>query len=462
MCHSSKIFYPGSCFFQELIIQPVKYALDHYRRLNEASKKSSEELEVTDVIEEEEQPERPSSQLSQETTKKMIVKTESSHSLRSQASSRVSFYHSNTVDHGDGDLDEVDLTETEVDVSERTSRFKIATDVLKSPSRRNSSERRNSVGGRSSCERTISPKTLEDRLLPHVETGTEQEDEDIFTEKYEKESSLFSRLRIFSERLSSSEREKSSNGSTPMAKGNTKSKQVSLPRMTKRIRSKSEPTTKSRSHRTFNLGRPRISFGTNTQKPQSEENRLNDSDKQTLKDKCRTSSSPEDILSSGDIKTSTSFEFLEPKKRQCMVLEAQPSPTLSEKCGLSSSNLFLKHKRFSLSLDMLPRKNGRTRRSAGLGTQTPENTPVSSEDDLLAANKSQLDGTRYNHSQSVLKSSDKLSLFYQSSPKNSKKKTEISRTSLFKSFSLRKKSPTKDERVKHKESEYQGTTELRL
>lgn len=420
----------------------------------------SDELETITVPEEQQQPERPCSRLSQDNVKRVIEKSESSHSLKSQTSSRGSIYHSSTVDYGDEELDDLDLTETEVDVSERTSRFKIATDVHKSPSRRNSAERRNSVGGRSSCERTISPKMLEARLLPHAEIGAEQEEDELVSEKYEKESSLFSRLRIFSERLSSSEREKSSNGSSPVGKGNTKNKQGSLPHMPKRTRSKSEPA-KSRTHRTFHISRPKISFGPNAQKPHSDENMLNDNGKQTPRDKCRVYS-PEDIQSSGEIKTSTSFEFLEPKKKQCIVLEAQQSPTLSEKCGLSS-NLIHKHKRFSLSLDMLPRKNGRARRSGVMGAQTPENTPVSSEDDLLVENKKpQIDRTKYNPSQSMLKSTDKLSLVYHSSPKNLKKKTEIPKTSLFKSFSFRKKSPSKDDRIKHKESEYRATTELRL
>ncbi|XP_071552829.1 uncharacterized protein Pde9 isoform X2 [Panulirus ornatus] len=440
----------------ELIIQPVKYALDHYRRLNEASKKASEELEAAQAAEEENQPERPNSQSSQDNVRRIVTKTDSSHSLGSRASSRASFYRAVTVDCGDVELDDVDMTETEVDVSERTSRFKIATDVHKSPSRRNSSERRSSLGGRSSCERTISPRALEDRLLPHVEAKIEQEDNESLPEKYEKESSLFSRLKIFSERLSSGDRDKSANGSTPFGKVSTRHKQGGLQGVLKRTRSKSEPA-KERPHRTFHISRPRISFGINTQKPQSEENILSDNEKEVTKEKCKGSSS--EILSAAEIKTSTSFELLEPKKKLCVLSDAHPSPTLSEKCALSSNSV-LRHKGFSLSLDVLPRKNGRSRKF-GTGSQTPENTPGSSEDDLLVeAKRPQLDGaSKHSQPHSMLnqtkgfRPTDKLPLVFYDSPKNSKKKPESTRSLIFKSFSFRKKSPTKDEGLRHKDSD---------
>lgn len=442
----------------------MKYALDHYRRLNEAAKKASEELEAAQVIEEENQPERPNSQLSQDNVKRIVTKTESSHSLGSRASSRASFYRSNTVDCGDVELDDVDMTETEVDVSERTSRFKISTDVHKSPSRRNSSERRSSVGGRSSCERTISPRALEDRLLPHVEARVEQEDNESLPEKYEKESSLFSRLKIFSERLSSGDRDKSANGSTLFGKVSTRHKPGGLQGVLKRTRSKSEPA-KDRSHRTFHISRPRISFGIITQKPQSEENMLSDNEKEVTKEKCKESS---ENLSAAEIKTSTSFELLEPKKKQCVLSGAQPSPTLSEKCVLSSNSV-LRHKGFSLSLDVLPRKNGRSRKF-GVGTQTPGNTPGSSEDDLLVdAKRPQLDGaTKHSQPQSMLnqtkgfRPTDKLPLVYYDSPKNSKKKPESTRSLIFKSFSFRKKSPTKDDGMQHKDSDSQSPSVEKL
>ncbi|XP_064102147.1 high affinity cGMP-specific 3',5'-cyclic phosphodiesterase 9A-like isoform X1 [Macrobrachium nipponense] len=443
---------------EELIIQPVKFALDHYRRLNEATKKASDEIEIPEVIEEEEQPERPTSQLSVENSKRIIQKTESSLSLKSRASSRGSFYRSSTIDCGEMDLEDVDLTETEVEVSERTSRFKIATDVHKSQSRRNSAERRNSVGGRSSCERTVSPKSLEDRLLPHVEAEADEEN----SGKSEKESSLLSRLKTFSERLSSSDRDKSANGSAPFGKGSTRYKQGTIQGVLKRSRSKSEPD-KGRSNRTFHLSRPRISFGISTQKPQSEENMLSVGEKQSPKGKCRGAATS-DIISPLEIKTSTSFELLEPKRKQFMCSDAQPSPTLSEKSALSSSNSILKHKGFSLSLDVLPRKNGRSRKSGRGDITTPENTPSGSQDDLLTDSvEAKPDSSTKQNQQPMLNRTKGFKpLVYLESPKIIKKKNESARSLIFKSFSFRKKSPAKDDGLKHKNSDSQGTSEDKL
>ncbi|KAK4323920.1 hypothetical protein Pmani_005423 [Petrolisthes manimaculis] len=445
----------------ELILQPVRFALDHYRRLNETTKKASEEIEasqVAEVLEEEKEEPRPVSRNSQETNKRVVHKTESSYSIVSRASSRASMIRSSTIDYGDREMDEVDQTETEVDVSERTSRFKIATDGYKSPSRRNSSERRSSVGNRSSCERTISPKSLEDRLLPHAEARTE--DSESLHEKCEKEMSLFSRLRIFSERLASCDREKSVNGSASLGKGSTRCKQSGgLQGVLKRTRSKSEPT-KFRSHRTFHISRPKISFGNNPQKPKSDEN-VNDNEMTTNREKSKVESS-DDFLSAFEIKTSTSFDILEPKKTLSELSDAQPSPTLSEKCVLSSNSI-LQHKGCSLSLDRLPSKNGRSRRSGMTGTQAMDNTPGSSEGDLLTGiKKSEADGVT--QPQQVLSQPrsfrpfEKSPLTLQDSPKNMKKKSESARTLLLKSFSFRKKSPTNVEAplIRHKNNSSQG------
>ena len=421
----------------------MRYALDHYRKLNEAAKKALEEQETIlepPIEEEEMQVERPISHLSRENSKKIVQKTESSFSIGSRASSRISMYRSSTCDCGDGaDLD----TETEVDVSERTSRFKIATDIHISPSRRNSSERRNSVGGRSSCERTVSPRTLEERLLPHAEAKNEPEDGEVLPKKSEKES-LFARFRIFSERFSSSDKERTSNGSTLMGSRSTRCKQGGLPSVLKRSRSKSEPTR--RHHRTFHISRPRISFGTNSQKSQCDESMFNNHEKEKARDKCKESSS-EGLISSLEIKTSTSFELIEQKKKPCVTSSAQPSPTLSEKCVLVTNSI-LKHKGFSLSLDVLPRKNGRLRRSAATETDTAENTPGGSEDNLLEdTKKQQVDGAvRFIRHQPMLchtkgvQSTDGL--------KGLKKKPESTRALLFKSLSFRKKSPTKDDEIR--------------
>ncbi|XP_042872667.1 high affinity cGMP-specific 3',5'-cyclic phosphodiesterase 9A-like [Penaeus japonicus] len=452
---------------EELIISPVKYALEHYRKLNEATKKLSEDADAVEEVEEEEVvvPERPTSQLSQEITKKVVQKTESSLSLKSRASSRASFYRASTVDCGEIDLEDVDLTETEVDVSERTSRFKIASDIPRPPSRRNSAERRSSVGGRSSCERTVSPKSLEDRLLPHAEARNEPDEDELLPGKCEKESSLFARFRIFSERLSSGDRDRSANGS---AKGtSTRHKHGGLHGVLRRTRSKSEPG-KNRSLRTFHISRPRISFGVSGQKLPSEENMISGNGKETPKGKCKGSAA-DDVFSPIEIKTSTSFELLEPKKKQYICSDAQPSPTLSEKCALSS-NSFLRHKGFSLSLDVLPRKNGRPRRPGPGDRQTPENTPGGSEDDLLVETEgSQADGaSQHNQPQPMLnrtkgcKPSDKLPLVYHGSPKNQKKKAESTRSLLFKSFSFKKRSPSKDDGMKHKDIETQSPSEEKL
>ncbi|XP_045128240.1 high affinity cGMP-specific 3',5'-cyclic phosphodiesterase 9A-like isoform X1 [Portunus trituberculatus] len=443
----------------ELIIQPVRFALDHYRKLNEAAKKASEEQEniLEPAIEEEElEVEKPNTNshlthLSRENSKRVVQKTESSFSIGSRASSRMSMYRSSTCDYGDGT--EMD-TETEVDVSERTSRFKIATDIHISPSRRNSSERRSSVGGRSSCERTVSPRALEDRLLPHAEAKNEPEDE-VHPKKSEKES-LFARFRIFSERLSSSEKERTSNGSTLVGSRSTRCKQSGLQSVLKRSRSKSEPT-KSRHHRTFHISRPRISFGTNPPKSQCDENMFNSHEKEKAREKCKESSS-EGLISSLEIKTSTSFELIDQKK-PCVSSSAQPSPTLSEKCVLVTNSI-LKHKGFSLSLDVLPRKNGRLRRSAATETHTAENTPGGSEDNLLEENKKhEVDGAvrlfrhhpMLSHTKGV-QSTDGL--------KGLKKKPESTRALLFKSLSFRKKSPTKDDDMRPGDSG--GPSEERL
>lgn len=441
---------------QDLIIQPVRFALEHYRKLNEAAKKASEEAEAAlepTVEEEELQIERPNSRLSRENSKKVVQKTESSFSIGSRASSRISMYRSSTCDYGDGtELD----TETEVDVSERTSRFKIATDIHISPSRRNSSERRSSVGGRSSCERTVSPRTLEERLLPHAEAKNEPEDGEVLPKKSEKES-LFARFRIFSERLSSSDKERTSNGSTMMSSRSTRCKQSGLQSVLKRSRSKSEPT-KSRHHRTFHISRPRISFGTNPQKMPCSENMFNNHDKEKAKDKCKESSS-EGLISSLEIKTSTSFELVEPKRKPCVASSAQPSPTLSEKCVLVTNSI-LKHKGFSLSLDVLPRKNGRLRRSAATETHTPENTPGSSEDNLLEESKrQQVDGAaRFSRHQTFF--SQTKGVHSPEGLKGFKKKPESTRALLFKSLSFRKKSPTKEDEMRHSDS--CGPSEERL
>ncbi|XP_047497828.1 uncharacterized protein LOC125044909 [Penaeus chinensis] len=455
---------------EDLIISPVKYALEHYRKLNEATKKLSDDADAVEEVEEEEVvvPERPTSQLSQENIKKVVQKTESSLSLKSRASSRASFYRASTVDCGEIDLEDVDLTETEVDVSERTSRFKIASDIPRPPSRRNSAERRNSVGGRSSCERTVSPKSLEDRLLPHAEARNEPDEDELLPGKCEKESSLFARFRIFSERLSSGDRDRNANGSASLGKGSssTRHKHGGLHGVLRRTRSKSEPG-KNRSLRTFHISRPRISFGVSGQKLPSEENMISGNGKETPKGKCKGSAT--DVFSPIEIKTSTSFELLEPKKKQYICSDAQPSPTLSDKCALSS-NSFLRHKGFSLSLDVLPRKNGRPRRSEADDRQTPENTPGGSEDDLLVETEgSQPDGaSQHNQPQPMLnrtkgcKTSDKLPLVYHGSPKNQKKKNESTRSLLFKSFSFKKRSPSKDDGMKHKDIDTQSPSEEKL
>ncbi|XP_076069121.1 uncharacterized protein LOC143041178 isoform X2 [Oratosquilla oratoria] len=471
---------------EDLIIQPVREALEHYRRLNEASKKPSDTPAVAAVedinIKEQKKDEiisnsmdkKCSRQSSIDISRKPVQKTESSNSIRSRASSRASF-HQRSIMNAESETDlDGSVTETEVDVSERTSKFKISTDVHKPLSRRSSSERR------SSYERTVSPKALEERLNTHKESELEHENDTTPppSVKSQKETSIFSRFRFFSERLamtssSAIEKEHNSNGSTSGGTGevkpNAKGKQGSgIHSVLRRSRSKSEPG-KGRSHRTFLITRPKMCFGSAETKNSDQvlvSKRLTDVD-----NKYKSIDSGGDFISPADLKSSTSYEILDPKMRNIVRADPHPSPTLSEKC-VQSPNSILQHKKYSLSLDMLPRKNYRARKDFRAACQTCNDTPEHSCHDLLESsslstgqkrdrNVSALISQEKDQRQSLLasfgaskssggnKSVDQVPLVLQESPRYNKKRHDLTRSLIFKSFSFRRRCPGKDELEKN-------------
>ena len=366
----------------------------------------------------------PNQHSSVENVKRVVQKADSTASIKSRTSSKISYYiRSPSNADSDGDTVSNDLTETEVEVSERTSKFKISTETNKPSSRRNSYERSTSLDGRgNSFDRTVSPKQLEECLIIHVETTAEHEPEEVFTEETEstpvKDTTIFQKIKNFSGRMGYNEKDKTNTSSTEDEKNALEKKGV-----LKCTRSKSESS--KHKNQCFSISKPKITFAANTEKTKEEiENKgtnIKNEENVPLKSK------ENDLVT--EIKTSTSLE-LQKLKKKSPESSITCSPTLSEK-NTAPSNFIFRQKKFSLSLDMLPRKNGRTQKN----TNTPRNTPGSSEDNLLSTEPS-----RSGTPDQVKSSSGTIS-----SPKTLKKRHETAKELLLKSFSFKKRAPLKSE-----------------
>ena len=161
------------------MIKPVRFALDHYRRLKDMAKRPSEvRIEQMPHTPEEEKDENENTAAEGDllnstsiaapgdTTNRRIshenltvdhIKRERSPSLRSSIASSRSSLILNSFDAISPVPDEVTdiingITETEVDVMERTSTFKISTEAPITASQKSSFERRPSYDGRLSAE----------------------------------------------------------------------------------------------------------------------------------------------------------------------------------------------------------------------------------------------------------------------------------------------------------------------
>lgn len=166
---------------QDLIIKPVRYALDHYRRLKDMTKRPSEvrieQLVSSPEEKEDTQEETKNNSMTDDSNKgglscvpnvdhrrasreSLQVESAITNRTRSQqssvASSRSSLLPQSTdginslIDDSEDMLD--GITETEVDVMERTSRFKISTEAPITTSQKGSFEKRTSLDGRSSAD----------------------------------------------------------------------------------------------------------------------------------------------------------------------------------------------------------------------------------------------------------------------------------------------------------------------
>ncbi|XP_008550613.1 uncharacterized protein LOC103573353 [Microplitis demolitor] len=121
---------------QELIVSPVKYALDYYRRLNEAAKDERHHRKsIVDLGE--------STMSSSHTGSSSVIKSTSSHSMRSKRSAGTIRSRSRSIeDEADNQmLEELENIEssdpetaTEVEISEKTLKFKISTEGNVAPS----------------------------------------------------------------------------------------------------------------------------------------------------------------------------------------------------------------------------------------------------------------------------------------------------------------------------------------
>jgi hypothetical protein len=109
--------------FQEMIIKPVHFALDHYRRLNEAAReRKSLELELSDV----------SSQSATDSSAILPAEVAKRVSLSEARLSRSSIHScAALIASRTASLEEYDDDVTEVDVSERALKFKISTEPNK-------------------------------------------------------------------------------------------------------------------------------------------------------------------------------------------------------------------------------------------------------------------------------------------------------------------------------------------
>ena len=400
----------------------MRDALEHYRRLNEAAKKLAESRENSTENPEDDNSKdsdtappplntSPSQQSFKENAKQTIKKTDSTASIKSKSSSKVSFFvRSPSSVESEGDNISNDLTETEVEVSERTSKFKISTDTNKPSSRRNSCDSRGN-----SFDRTMSPKALEERLEIHLETALEHE-EPVQNNVNEieitptRENSLFQKFKNLSGKLSCQEKNNDNSAKSNEIKSSQSHKGVL------KNRSKSVPAKSRNQFSSFS--KPKITFDSNTL-TSPDEDVFEEQDQNSIENKTQATS---------EIKTSTSLELQKIKKKP-LEQDISASPTLSEKRASPTSAFIFRQKKFSLSLDMLPRKSYKANKEA----ITPKNTPGSSEDDLLSPGISRAC------------TPDKKSTKLIDSPKTIKKRHESAKELLLKSFSFRKKSPIKSE-----------------
>ncbi|KAF2362195.1 3'5'-cyclic nucleotide phosphodiesterase catalytic domain [Trinorchestia longiramus] len=180
---------------EDLIIKPVRYALDHYKRLKDMNKRPSEvrieqmtqslvddddevdgKIQTTSTINESPKrinsaPPNESHRLSQDIVLPNNNKEDKFMSLRSSgASSKSSLLQrsldaSSTMADPNDSSDHLDtpLPETEVEVMERTSRFKISTEAPLASSQKSSFERRPSWDDRLSADGKNSYDSTEDR-----------------------------------------------------------------------------------------------------------------------------------------------------------------------------------------------------------------------------------------------------------------------------------------------------------
>ncbi|RXG57969.1 hypothetical protein Avbf_13859 [Armadillidium vulgare] len=411
----------------ELIIEPVREALEYYRSLNEDTKKETDEKEEkespedkeeeeedggieTEAVEEESDPSSPSN------LKKILSKTESFTSLRSRTSSRTSgLLRAASSRETDP---EFDGTETEVEVSERTSKFKISTEA----SRRNSCERKGSIDRRYSVDRTVSPHSLVERLRPHVETEVEasfpaESEQEILNEDIEnvdqkiewQSASIFNKIRYLSGRLSVDFDNKPD--STLVAE---KHRKYSTPIIQGVLKRKKENESAENSRNLFSSQKTHISFATS--ECESIEVGRNGSREPLISKQNDPSLEDKKPVITDTVKDKKCEEL---KRDDSSNVES--SPTHSEKI-ISSPNSFLRQKKkFSLSLDVLPRRNGKPKKES---SQTQR---VSSDDLLSRTSRS---------------NSKKLC---QNSPKSLKKKHESAKAILLRSFSFRRRSSSKSE-----------------
>lgn len=391
---------------------PVKEALEYYRRLNEGCiKQFSDEKDQSDE-EVRNDNESESGSSSPSNLKRILSKTASFTSLRSRASSRASgLVRAASSRETDPDLD---ATETEVEVSERTSKFKISTEA----SRRNSYERKGSIDRRYSVERTVSPRLLEERLRTHAEAEvelhpppSEQEEE---RQREATNTSFLERIKHFSGR----QREKAEH-STADAGGNSASSPKYHGVLKRKGASADTSTPKAssslRAHISFASFAVRVDEGScpsaldvpppppagasipKGSSAAAETNRVSQCEGKRL-----------------DQKLQRDHKKIE--RHDCV----EASPTRSERL-VSSPNSFLRSKKkFSLSLDVLPRRNGRSTKGASAQRV--------SSDDLLSRTSPPPKDAPKRHSHN--------------SPKMLKKKQESAKAILMRSLSFKRKSPS--------------------
>lgn len=422
--------------------------------------------------------------VSHENLKVGIPKKERSSSLRSSIASSKSSLLQQSFDRvsplPDDSSDALDgISETEVAVMERTSRFKISTEAPITASQKSSFEKRSSYDRRSSTEGRRSAESSEER--PHHEGRvsidgrgrdnaglvgrlySKETGDDSYTKKNlvttrivqneladtlsahpsrtnkmacsldeednsdndskelrpissslsEQDQSFMSRVRKFA---APSRRTCAGSSDDESRKLSVRSNADGLRVNIKRTRSKSVADQPS-NNRTFSIAKSKINFRS-TQNPCA----------QTKVDEAK-------VLGTSSKLHPITLETKNVERLQSTSthVSQNSSPTESEACEANGSsgdkqNKFQGgQKKFSLSLDMLPsRHNGKFKRE---GHTTPQNTPASSEDNLI--------NPQSNPPSEV------------SSPKTPKKRSETSRNLI---FSLLKRSSTVKEEEQRQNS----------